>query len=73
MDLEKLIQVAQQIDQVCQQQENHVKHLQQLAARARKENRSLTHEIVEQPNVFDMSDLIRDLRKALRAKPKKAK
>jgi len=73
MDVEKLIEVAQKIELACQEQENHTKHLQELAARAQRENRSLSHEIVEQPNVFDMSDLIRDLRKALKAKPKKQK
>jgi hypothetical protein len=73
MDVERLIEVAQQIDLACQEQENRTKYFQELAARARREKRSLSHEIVEQPNVFDMSDLIRDLRKALKAKPKKQK
>ena len=66
MNIERLIAAAQKIELACQAQENHTRHLQELAYRARKENRSLTHEIIEQPRVFEIGDLIRELRQALK-------
>ena len=69
MNIKKLIEAAQAIDLACEVQEKHVQDLKELAARARRERRSLTHEIAEQPAVFEIGNLIRDLRKALKAKP----
>lgn len=80
MNLDKLIEAAKEIDRLAKLQEERSKKLQQLASKARKysdEGRIFELRAVQSEakmlsiTVVDFSNAINDLRRALKARPKK--
>jgi soluble cytochrome b562 len=71
MNLTKLIEAAKEIENRYHKLEERTKFMRDLAIKAKRTGKSLTHKMPSAPEVVDFEDPIRDLIDALHEKDRK--
>jgi hypothetical protein len=65
-NISKLIEAARKLDSVCEERDIRLKQVCELAAEARRTGESQKHKLSELPPVYDITNEIAEIRKAIK-------